>query len=717
MMLVGVTKFCFSSLVVLLTIVLLTTAALGESYCSAASAIDLVPYFVGQSYQDILQRTPDSAGQVSYINNLTGLNSTKCSAANPGVSTTSCEWNNNAQTILDFLATSESISKNGTLADNSAFITALYQLLLKMKPDHNSLNVYLGQLNSGTTRLGVVAQFLSSDEYRTRFACTSGGISNPSCNGAETIDPVSAFVSQSYLDILGRPATSTEQSNWTNSTTANQVAMCRNVSGSAFSNCDHVLEAQTALDLFNTATAGRQLSEEDFFRKPPGVHLPLNLNFFVNPQAGNSSFVSSIYQDLLRRAPDSAELASAMDYLQRTNDRVGEIYNLLTSNQYRQRFTCYAGTAGALNFGLNGHPLTQVQYSNDTGVDFDTQMQLVQSAGVKWYRFDYFFSDTGFDFTQMDQLLAAAQERGIQLLPGLVSVSQMNSESTGELYSKAYSAAFALVNRYKKSIHVWELENERDVWSIYRKGDPWHGGTYPWAGSAGTSTTDYYAPRLATSEAIIHGLADGVRAADPTSMRIVNFGWVHSGFMQNLENDGIPYDIVGIHWYSNVDLASQGGMGDMTCPGQTLPCKPPLKYANIIQVLQPITFGKPLWVTETNYWPISGNSVAFDLNSQQEYLPPALQLWRDNLKTYPLQVALIYELLDEPTLGQVPFFTEEGIYETTEVNGHTYLGPAKPVYEPMEKIIAPTQRVQPVYPIIPRVPARNSSPPKGGFFD
>jgi uncharacterized protein DUF4214 len=694
MMPVGVTKFSFSSLAVLLPIVLLTVmtvacsqpnyaaAPAGVAYCSRGSAIDLVPYFIGQTYQDILQRTPDPVGQVSYITSLINLNTTKCSAANPGVSATSCEWNNNAQTILDFLATPESISKNGTLADDSAFISALYQLLLRANVDTNSLNSYLSMLHSGATRLSVVAQVLSSDQYRTRFACTSGGNSNPSCNGAETIDPVSAFISQSYLDILGRPASSTEQSKWTNSTTSNQAAMCRNISGSAFSNCDRVLEAQIALDLLNSS-----VTLEDFPPRAPEQYPTLGSNFLRNPLDSDDFFVGSLYQHLVRRAPDAAEFASALSYLQSTNDRVGAIYNVLTSNQYRQRFACYAGASDQLNFGINGHPLTQSEYSNDSGVDYDTQMELVQTAGMRWYRFDYFFSDSAVDFTKMDELLQAAQRHGVQLLPGICSSPSINSETTTALYSKAYSVAFALVSRYKDSIHVWELGNERDNYSLYHLGDPWHGSTYPWESSAGMRTTDYYPPRLATAEAIIHGLADGVRAADPDSLRIVNFAWVHTGFLQNLENDGIPYDIVGSHWYSNVDLANQSGMGDMTCPGQNLPCKQPQQFPNLFQNLQSITFGKPLWVTETNYWPIVPNSVAFDLESEAEYLPGALQLWRDNPATYALQVALVYELLDQPGLPSI--FGEQGIYETTEVNNHTYLGAPKPVDEPLKNVITP----------------------------
>ena len=72
---------------------------------------------------------------------------------------------------------------------------------------------------------------------------------------------------------------------------------------------------------------------------------------------------------------------------------------------------------------------------------------------------------------------------------------------------------------------------------------------------------------------------DGGAAADGSALRIIDFaGWLHTGFLQRLENDSIPYDIVGIHWYQ--------GFGEITCPGQALPCPARLQHFNVLQRVQ-----------------------------------------------------------------------------------------------------------------------------------
>src|SRR4029077_6338447 len=197
-----------------------------------------VPFFIGQTYADILNRAPDRAGQLSNIAAVEDLNSTTCKSANAALSTGSCEWGNNAQAILDFLALPESVAKNGTLADNTAFVTALYELLLYRAPD-SGLSLYASQLNSGATRLSVVSTFLSRTDYRGRFTCTYGAV-NPSCNGAESVDPVPSFIEQSYLDILDRAPDGAGKAWWTSYMTTRQLDMCSNTSASDFSVCDRV---------------------------------------------------------------------------------------------------------------------------------------------------------------------------------------------------------------------------------------------------------------------------------------------------------------------------------------------------------------------------------------------------------------------------------------------------------------------------------------------
>src|SRR5271170_159191 len=54
-------------------------------FCAANSAIDQVPFFVGQTYRDILNRDPDLEGQRSWIAKLQDLNTSVCRATNPAL--------------------------------------------------------------------------------------------------------------------------------------------------------------------------------------------------------------------------------------------------------------------------------------------------------------------------------------------------------------------------------------------------------------------------------------------------------------------------------------------------------------------------------------------------------------------------------------------------------------------------------------------------------
>ena len=661
-------KFRFLAANSLVLTGLFSSTVFAQEFCAASSAIDGVPFFIGQSFDDILHRAPARAGQVFYIGTLEALNTANCKSVNPALSPGSCEWNNNAQVAMGILTSPESIAKNGTLADNTEFVTALYQLLLRRAPDSTGLNYYVSLLVSGTTRVNIVSMFLSGSEYRHRFACTYNGITPPSCNGAESVDPVPSFVSQLYLDILNRHSDGEGQASWTNFMTANQVAMCANTSGSDFSVCDRVFEAQTTLSFFESS---------EYQQANP-------------PITQNGDFVTALYEHLLQRAPDQAGLQYYTNYLNQTNDRLGTIYAFLTGKEYRKRFACYAGASDELNFGINGHPLAapSLAYSNSVGVNFSTQISLVQNAGLKWYRVDVIPPTSGGDYSQMDLLLRTAQAGGVQLLPILMPAVNRETDTLAEVYNESYSGAFNTVSRYKMSIHVWELSNEEDVHSLYEPGDPYGNGTWPWGPPPGDTIGDYYPPRLAISEAIVHGLADGARAADPNCVRIVNFAWLHTGFIQLLENDAIPYDIVGIHWYSNADVKDDTGMGDITCPAQGLPCPAQPVNFNVIDRMQSVTNGKPLWLTENNYQPVLSNSVSTNIAWEESYLPPILQTYLGSPSVYPYQMVMIYELLDEP-YWQGANFSEMGLYEDTlSSSGYVTLGAPKPAYQSVQQLLS-----------------------------
>lgn len=373
-----------------------------------------------------------------------------------------------------------------------------------------------------------------------------------------------------------------------------------------------------------------------------------------------------------------------------------------------------------VNFGVAGHPFTQSVYLDSTGINFSTQIKLVKDAGLKWYRFEVYapsLSKTTHTSVQpnpspptvpphtvcgvnettnpgtMDSLVYLARSCGIQLLPVLLPIVNRNTDTLDELYSEAYSGAFNMVSRYKESVHVWELSNEEDVYSIRKYGLQGPNGVYP--APVGYLVSDYDPAALAISEAILRGLSDGARAADPGCLRVINFGWVHTGFIQNLENDGVPYDIVGIHWYSNVDPLKDGGMGDIACVGHPFPCPtqfcpehavcpPPVPIFNLPERLQVITNSKPMWLTENGYQRVSTDPVSVNMALENSYIPSVMQNYLRSPSVYPFQAVIIYELLDESAFAS----SGEGIYLDAQLsNGETVLLGPKPVYQSIQHVL------------------------------
>jgi len=640
-------NFKLFSVGVIVLAFLLPKMVFGAEYCADNSAIDQVSFFVGQTFSDALGRAPGDEGQNYWGGRLESLNATACKSANPTMSAPGCERSNNAQVLLQILGSPESVSKNGSIDSNSAFLTVLYQVLLRRAPDGPGLKLYLSALDSGNTRLSVVMKFLASDEYRHRFACTASGTPTPSCWGAASIDPVPSFVAQTQKDILGVPPDAASQAALASQVTSNLRAMCRNSAATAYSSCDRVIEAQTILNLLN---------DPAYRRTNP-------------PLADNKTFVTVLYKHLLQRAPDAGGLQFHTESLNQSNDKVSAIYSFLASDEYRGRFACYAGTRQYTNLGVNGHPLKQAAYSDSGGVSFEEQLTLVQNLGAQWYRFDLEVPSTEATLAEMDLLVKQAVAHGVRLLPILMPQVDRVHNSPSTVYRQSYDAAFNLVSRYKAYLHVWELSNEEDDIAIHRSGEP----DWPRATPDGDQVTDYNPQRYAITEAVLHGLADGVRAADSGALRVINFGgWVHTGFLQKLETSGVPYDIIGVHWYEF--------MGEIPCPGQGPPCPASPQRFNVVQRLQTITKGKPMWITETNFWPARAN-----IEDMPTYLTRVLGAYSGSPAVYPFQTVIIYELLDEPYLRGDE--TQQGLVSTVRrPDGGYGAGSVKPAYQAVQRL-------------------------------
>jgi hypothetical protein len=323
--------------------------------------------------------------------------------------------------------------------------------------------------------------------------------------------------------------------------------------------------------------------------------------------------------------------------------------------------------AGEFQWGINGHPVSQEAYYH---VPITTQLDLVLESGAGWYRMDLGAKTFQSDTARFDELVSESVKRKIRLLPVLLSSPDGRSPDAKpeQIRTAAFTFAKTVVSRYKGRITHWELSNELDGHAMIRKGEKTRSGKlWIWDGAAdGSSADDYEEGRYQNAKAEIQGLYEGVKAADPTALTIVNTaGWLHYGFIERLvKEDRVLFDILAWHWYSE--------MGDIVNVQGKL---------NLVKLLK--GYGKPLWITEINSRDGSMNGKQKD---QADYVgKTAVQL-----RGHPdIEAFFIYELLDEPYFGENNGESHYGLMEVVRDKENKWqVKRKKEVFETFKTVIA-----------------------------
>lgn len=295
------------------------------------------------------------------------------------------------------------------------------------------------------------------------------------------------------------------------------------------------------------------------------------------------------------------------------------------------------------------------------------QLDLVSELGVGWYRFDVpadiLNSQAGLD--RFDDLVNEAEHRKIRLLPVLFSSPGPGSKdvSLGQIHAAAFACAKGIVGRYKNKITHWELNNELDNYAMIKTGEKLRSGNLWRFGSPGGSDPEAFEEgRYQNAKAEILGLYEGVKAADPQALTIVNTGgWIHYGFIERLVNeDHVPFDILSWHWYSE--------MGDITKVNGSL---------NLVEFLK--RYNKPLWITETNFR--NGNRKE---KEQAEYVAKDVAKMGANAG---IRGVFIYELLDEPYFGEDNGESHFGLVEIMPGQGEWLVARKKPAFEAYKSLV------------------------------
>lgn len=235
----------------------------------------------------------------------------------------------------------------------------------------------------------------------------------------------------------------------------------------------------------------------------------------------------------------------------------------------------FDSTDTVFHWGVSGHPTftsspayySVVPLSGASSTSPVGQAELVRELGCDYYRVDVS------DQPKLDALVPIMNAHGIRLLPVLgiaygFDATQPNylfnpALTTGEIYNACKAKAAAFVQRYPDTFTHIELANELDNKCLND-------------GLAGASPADYDTFKYTRIMHALRGLADGVHENDPSIQRLINTaGWYHYGFLDKLVADGVPFEVIGWHWYSSM--------------------------GSISRVMQKLSgYGKPVWITECN---------------------------------------------------------------------------------------------------------------------
>ncbi|MCJ7833806.1 DUF4214 domain-containing protein [Cuneatibacter sp. NSJ-177] len=205
---------------------------------------DPVRQFVTRLYTDILGRNPDSVGLRDWYNRLTSHKETA------------------AQVVYGFVFSKEYLDRN---VSNSDYIKMLYSTILGRNPGNNEINYWLDYLtNKGVTRKYIFAGFINSVEFGE--LCNQYNVIKGSYTSDETIDrnpDVTAFVTRMYTVCLKRGANEKERTYWVEK-------------------------------LLNHSATGRNIVYGFFYSDE-----------FKGKNLSNGDFVTSLYQTLFDRNPDT----------------------------------------------------------------------------------------------------------------------------------------------------------------------------------------------------------------------------------------------------------------------------------------------------------------------------------------------------------------------------------------------------------------------------
>ena len=305
-------------------------------------------------------------------------------------------------------------------------------------------------------------------------------------------------------------------------------------------------------------------------------------------------------------------------------------------------------------WGVNIHQDFYNVYANNV----DEMMHLAAEMGVKIIR----TAPGSQDWT--DKVVRLANKYGMKVMFTIGNCVPHGGVTTEEFnatydYDYQYSYAKMLANRYNGKngygkVDYFILDNEVDnalgqlgAQQGVQLGD-------------GSSKDNYVRSDVESVADKMKNYIAAIKAADTDAKTVVIHGWLHYGFLDWLEEFNVEYDMISLHWYTDM---SSWFVREGKRPAQQLE----FLYER---------YGKEMFITETNHWSNTERDDE-DVSNWDGFV----ELLEDAYKYPYLKGVTVYELFDEAYMEESdgPYYREAHFGMIYADRYGAIIGP-KPIY-------------------------------------
>lgn len=275
-----------------------------------------------------------------------------------------------------------------------------------------------------------------------------------------------------------------------------------------------------------------------------------------------------------------------------------------------------------LKLGVCAHPFLISEY----GSSQDLQFNLMQEMGMTEYRFAIPINASGVvaSPSKLTEILTKAPAENINLFPILTTAIDFNLDEATN-YSNGFTRGAGFTTSYPTTFPYLEIGNEIE-------------NTFtPYTGE-GSNISHFDNAKYVRARSFIKGMIDGIKSVNASIKCVIDSGWKHWGYTNQLLLDGCRIDVIAWHWYSDMEDNYQ---------------------RQIIQKLIELWPNLELWLNEVN-------SRSQDDAVQASWVSSFLSYVRDYAPR--IRRLFMYELFDEPAHADT---TERNYGLTTFVNTTT----------------------------------------------